>query len=204
MINLVVALPAEAKPIIQHFDLEKANNPEPFQIYQNGNFSLIISGVGKMAASFATAYLYVFLGKKPNQAWLNIGIAGHRRYSIGESFLAHQMIDRETSRTWNLPLVSQSLCPSETVCTVEQAEELYTESYLYDMEGSGFYATARRFSIAECIQCFKIVSDNPNFPCKKITASMVEKLIGSKLDTIEAITNELDELISHQSKVVLR
>lgn len=204
MINLVVALPAEAKPIIQHFNLERAKNPEPFQVYQREEISLIISGPGKMAASFATAYLYVFTGKKPNQAWLNIGIAGHSRYSIGEGVLAHQIIDRETARTWNVPLVSQSLCSSESVCTVEHPEELYADSHLYDMEASGFYESARRFSIAEFIQAYKIVSDNPNSPCKKITVSMVEKLVRAKVDTIESIVHEMNEVISHHVKVAVR
>ncbi|MGH9462066.1 MAG: hypothetical protein ACRD1X_12660, partial [Vicinamibacteria bacterium] len=105
MIRLVVALPAEAKPLVSHFNLKPAREARGFKIYQNDDIALIVSGVGKIAAAAATAYLQAWTGNRPNGAWINVGMAGHRDLLLGKGVLAYRITDRATGETWYPPPV---------------------------------------------------------------------------------------------------
>ncbi len=83
MINLVVALPAEARPLIEFFRLKEKTTIGTFRMYRQEDMSLVISGPGKIAAAAATALLAGSNTTGKQAAWLNIGIAGHATYAIG-------------------------------------------------------------------------------------------------------------------------
>ena len=57
-LNLVVALPSEARPIIDYFSLMQRAS-DPFGLYANADEKvwLILSGVGKTKSEAATEYL---------------------------------------------------------------------------------------------------------------------------------------------------
>ena len=68
MLNFVVALPCEARPIISHFGLQALDSPAGFRLYNRERMRLIVSGAGKIPAAAATAYAGATLGPGP-AAW---------------------------------------------------------------------------------------------------------------------------------------
>ena len=85
MTRFVVALRAEARPLIDRYRLEPADDGA-FRCFHGSGRSLVISGVGKVAAAAATACLH----EKPLDVWVNVGIAGHRDRAPGELVRAHR------------------------------------------------------------------------------------------------------------------
>jgi adenosylhomocysteine nucleosidase len=194
MIHLVVALSAEAKPLIRHFGLERRADKGPFPVYENEGMSLIVSGAGKPRAAAATAHLHGVRGTTLDCAWLNIGIAGDGSRALGEGMLAHSIKDATTRRCWYPPLVFQPPCETTSVLTVDRPASAYPEAGSVDMEASAVYDTARRFSTSELIHCFKIISDNHANPAHSVSAASVERLVAEKLDVIEVIVRQLSQL----------
>ena len=92
--RLVTALTPEAAPLIEHYRLEKVNSSSMFPLYRNDNIYLVVSGIGKTLAAAATAYLHAMSGELPNQLFLNIGIAGHRRAITGAPRVASRITDK--------------------------------------------------------------------------------------------------------------
>ena len=74
--NFVVALKAEATPLVELFKLAKGSEPSPFPVFVNDRHRLVLSGAGKELSAKATSYLSERF-PQPNQAWLNFGMAGH-------------------------------------------------------------------------------------------------------------------------------
>ena len=194
MIRLVVALPAEAKPLVSHFKLEPARDSRGFKIYQNDDMALIVSGVGKIAAAAATAYLQAWTGNRPNGAWINVGMAGHRDLRLGEGILAYRITDRASGETWYPPPVIESTSPRAPVLTVDKVEEDFAEDWVFEMEAAGFYASACRFATAELVQCYKIVSDNGSVPPRWLSMRQVNELIESRFPEIDAVIRRTAEL----------
>jgi hypothetical protein len=193
MLHFVVALPAEATPIIDHFGLRRRTGGA-FPVYENENIALTVSGIGKAAAAAATAHLHAQTGNRTCTAWLNIGIAGHRRRAIGDGLLAHKITDQITGRSWYPPLTFELPCASDNLISVDEPETKYRKNGLYDMEAVGFYATACRFTIAELVHCYKIVSDNRLTSIEEISGKTTQALIEQRLDTIGVLVQALEAL----------
>ena len=104
-INLIVALAAEARPLIDHFRLKRAHGESGIcTVYESHGMLLAVSGLGRMAAAATAGYVH---GRNRSQtathAWLNVGIAGHRSREAGEGFIAHSIIEHATDRVWHPP-----------------------------------------------------------------------------------------------------
>ena len=189
-----MALPAEAKPLVSHFKLEPSREAQGFKVYQNDGCALIVSGVGKAAAAAATAYLQAWTGNHPNAAWVNVGMAGHRDFRIGEGVLADRITDRATEETWYPPPVIASPSPRAPILTVDRVEEHFSEDWVFEMEAAGFYAAACRFSTAELVQCYKIISDNATVPPRWLSMRQVHELIETRFPEIDAVMRRTAEL----------
>jgi len=194
MIRLVVALPAESKSLISHFRLQPAREARGFKIYEKDDTALIVSGVGKTAAAAATAYLQAWTGNQPNGAWINIGMAGHRDFRLGEGILAERITDRATGESWYPPPVIEVLSPRAPVLTVDRVEEDFAEDWVFEMEAAGFYPAAGRFATAELVQCYKIISDNGSVPPRWLSARQVDELIEGRLPEIDSVVQGTAEL----------
>lgn len=201
-INLVVALKAEAAPLIEHYGLRARTPKGLFALYEssheNDGVALTVSGVGKTAAASAVAYLHAVTGEPQHAAWLNIGIAGHRDHPLGALLLAHKITDVAANRHWYPPKILSSKLMSQELLCVDTPESGYNGSALYDMEAAGFYAAACRCSTAELVQCLKIVSDNAqspaNTPGNPLKARDVEALVASQLPAISGYAEALETL----------
>jgi adenosylhomocysteine nucleosidase len=185
MLRFVVALQAEARPLVERFGLAAAGEA-PFPLYRGEDDWLIVSGQGKAAAAAATAYLHLAAGGVMGYAWLNVGLGGHGLRTLGEGVVAHKISDAASGVSWYPQIVIDSPSPTVPLLTVEQVEEVY------ESEAAGFFPTACRFSVAELIHCYKVVSDNPDATlARRVTGVDVEVLIGRNLGKIETFARGL-------------
>lgn len=190
MTCLVVALPAEARPIARHLSLAPPAETGPFQRFLGPGTELIVSGPGKSAAAAATAYLRAVAGGAA-RGWVNVGIAGCGDRAVGETVLAGKILDRASGRVWYPPLVFQPPCATATVCTVDRPELDFADGHVYEMEASGFFETATRFATGELVQVLKVVSDNRERPAGRLTAESVEELVHAALGTLDRLLDSL-------------
>lgn len=196
MINLVVASSYEARPIIDHYQLKNISAGQAFSHYAGEELHLIISGIGKINAAAATAYLQALTHNEKPRAWLNVGIAGHGSLDLGDAFIAHSIMDTATARAHYPPLSLKLELPSSDLHTVDEPKTHYQPGCGYDMEASAFYSIATRTCTAELVHCYKIVSDNPGHPINE--HSVFDKL---HIDTlIRPHLKPLDQLIRTLSK----
>lgn len=189
--HLVVALPCEAKPLVAHYRLKRRLREAVFPVYERDGLCLTVSGIGKTAMAAAVAYSHMALGAQRHAVWMNIGVAGHRTHAIGHACLAHKVTDADSGRRWYPPLVFQPPCASGHVYTVARPKSGYPDPVLYDMEASGFYETATRFSTSELVQCVKIVSDNASSPATQVNARQVTELIDHHIGLIDGLLQQL-------------
>ena len=207
MLTIVTALLCEAKPVISKYKLKKIAGNHPYQIYQSNELSVIISGVGKAASASATGYAHAIKASPAYSAWLNIGMAGHSKLEIGSGFLVNKSHDRSTDQTWFPPIVFEPPCTIDKLVTVDRPESEYKFEGGVDMEASGFYSTASRFTTSELVQSYKVVSDNPRSPVRKISTNEASDLINGKMEDIvfliEQLLNDSHELCNINETPVL-
>ena len=205
MLRIVQALMPEARPVIELLGLRPGPGAGGFRVFvsESGDVALILSGIGKVAAAAATACLAMQDIPEETQTaavWLNIGIAGHGSGTLGEAFLAHKVEDRATGRSFYPPLVFSPPCLTAPLVTVDRVEDEYGAPVLYDMEASGFMATATRFTTAELVHSLKVVSDGPaalageHRGVETLDAREIERLIRQRLDVVDALVQRLRQL----------
>lgn len=206
--HFVVALPAEAKPLVAHYRLRRRIDEEAFAVFENDRISLTVSGLGKAATAAAVGYTHVLYGKHKHAVWLNVGVAGHRQAPLGSVWLGHKITDAETRRSWYPGICFRPHCPSAEIRTVARPETAYTADCLYDMESSAFFESASRFSSGELIHCLKVVSDNRDHAIPSIDpsrmASWVEGAIDVILHTKQALWRLAAELCRAETAEVSR
>ncbi len=191
MLCFVVAFAEEARPIIDHFRLKLVPGVNAFSLFTGEEKRLIVSGPGKNRAAQAVAYLAGWLKAQKSTAWLNVGIAGHETLELGTGVLASKISDAEHKQNWYPPLTFDWQEMRLPVMTVTKPEEIYSEGFLYEMEASGFYEAAIRFSTAELIQCYKIISDNQKSPISNVSPESARTLINKNLDAIDKLSAAL-------------
>ena len=167
MLCLVVALAAEARPLLASYRLQGVSG-HPYRICADEQTHLIVSGIGKVAAAAATAYLRALIGDTP-AAWLNIGIAGHGSQAVGTPLLAHKVVDVASGKPFYPTFTAPPPCRTTLLHTVDHAQPPVGDA-AYDMEASGFCEAAQRFATSERIHCLKVVSDNPQSPYQTLNA----------------------------------
>ena len=193
--SLVVALQAEARPLLSHFGLRGTGGSGPFRLYTADGLELVVSGVGKVAAAAATAYLAASAGGR-QRAWLNLGICGASGHSRGTALLAHKVEDAATGRSWYPPLVFDPPCATVTVRTVDRPQTTLEGETAFEMEASGFYETAARFATAELVHVLKVVSDNGPADLAKLSAGRISEWIEGAVPVVEALVSAVDSIAS--------
>jgi len=192
VINLVVALPAEAKPVISRFGLTRVQPDLSFPLYRRGRVALVVTGPGKSAAAAGTDLLATSGGCPQPAIWVNFGVAGHAERQVGEVLLARSITDADSGRTWCPILPRDRPCPGDDLLTLDRPDPDYRHQGLADMEASGFFPTACRYTDAELVQVLKVVSDNRETTARRLSAKQVRLLIGGALATLEALLASLE------------
>lgn len=201
MIHLIVALRSEAKPLIDHFNLKRNRKCTRLPVFEKDELTLTISGIGKRAAAAATDASRSGQGTKGIEAWLNIGVAGHAEYAVGRGLLAHRVTDIQSRHNWYPQIIFKPPCSTDDVCTVDNPNTTYRDPGVYDMEASGFYASAIRYSTAELVHCYKVISDNRKTPATHLSNKAVPGLIEKNLNTINHIIAQLQALETELNKL---
>jgi len=160
MLVWVAALRCEAKPIIDYYRLTKSTEQNPFDIYLKENMLCIISGIGKIKAAAATAWIARLNSHNNPIAWINIGTAGSAERPIGTPIWINKISDIESNQQYIPVPIPSSKIESAHCQTLSQASTDYHPKRIYDMEASAFFETARLYSCVELIHCLKIISDN--------------------------------------------
>jgi hypothetical protein len=203
-LNIVVALPCEAKVINEYFKLTKImRNPTFFPIFRNKsqNIHLLISGIGRVNMAAAVAYLHLFSGQNTFNCFLNIGIAGSNTFQMGQAVLINKVIEGNTDRRW-YPFTTPLKYPTQgSLYTYDQTKTSYPSGGLVDMEGSAFFQAANSFVTQEQIQLLKIISDNDIVTQQCITPEKVIILIQQNLEAIQTITNYLTNLSKREAEI---
>ena len=193
-IFIYVALPCEAKPLVEHFNLKKDTTIQPFAVYFNKHICLTVTGLGKSAMAAGVAYTQALFATVEHPVLVNIGIAGHIDHAVGSLFLIDKITDVDSRKSYYPPLVFTPPCPTANIQTVSRPQLDYDRHHLCDMEASAFYETAVRFSTGELIHCLKIISDNELSPAENIQPKQVAALIAANIATIETLLAELSRL----------
>ena len=193
-INLIVALSPEAKPVNQHLGLVRDNRNNHYPLFRNDHISLVISGYGVQNSAAATTWLHQANELRPDDIWINIGIAGHHSHAVGEAFLAHGIQNVVTGESWALESGAKLSHPTEQLFTVAKPDNSYQLDGLVEMEAAGFYPSALKCTTPDRIYCLKVVSDNRDSPTDCINGKMVSQLIKGHLDLL----NELIRMESNR------
>ena len=198
-INLVTALACEARPLIDHFRLQKIRGEHAFNIFinQDENIRLIVSGIGNLNAAAATAYLQA---RAQNDCFFNVGIAGSSQHTIGECLLAHKVSSTTEDKSFYPSIQLLAKYPSYALVSTHELQE-YPHDTMLDMEAFGFFTAASKLVPQEKIHIIKTISDNNEPSRKKIDPASATKLIQKNLPTICAIieTVQLKTFISSPS-----
>ncbi len=180
---LIVALPAEARPVIRHFGLQRLQVIDELPVYTGHDIALVISGVGKRHAASATALLSR-CNRRSEPRWINYGIAGHATLPIGQPALAHAVIDDRSNRRWPLSPPALEDIPTHDCRTVENPVNDYPDHALYEMEAAGILETIPDH---RQIQILKIISDNALRPGRHINAKYTQQLCQNHMSLLERL-----------------
>ncbi len=186
-INLIVALPAEAKPINQHLGLVRDNRHIQYPLYRKGDISLVISGYGAQNSAMATTWLHQTNEFRPDAIWINVGIAGHPSHAVGTSLLANEIVDTTTGNIWVLEVDDMTNLQSERIFTLDQPDTGYSRDGMIDMEAAGFYRSALECTTSDRIHCLKVISDNRDNPTNNLNGRLVSQLIRENLGILDKL-----------------
>ena len=198
----VIALRAEAAPLIDAFNMKIMENKSLFPIYANEEtgHALVISGMGSIKSAAAATFLKNHLKINDYSAWINLGIAGFFKDPIGDMYQANKVVSKESGTAFFPGLRLSKLVPAAILFTVSKPENRYKEKALYDMEAAGFCEMAPSFSCNELTYVIKIVSDTPNASSSLITKHLVRELIEKQLSKISDILSEIEILVEEEKK----
>jgi adenosylhomocysteine nucleosidase len=194
MIRLLVALPAEARPLIDHYHLETHHGQGPFPVYSSPDIHLVIGGIGGFNAIAATAFLQGLTQDQAPGAWLNFGICGHRDHPVGTALMAHKVRDAVSGQCSYPTFPFKAPCATAELVSVTRPVTDYPDACAYDMEGAAYWPTARRFAGVELNHCVKIVSDNPHSSIDTLTPKKVTQICADHLALLDDIIETLQDL----------
>jgi hypothetical protein len=191
---IFTALACEAKVFITQFKLKKDLNRHPFTVYANEEIVLTITGSGKIAMAAAVAYSLALFESIERPVLVNAGIAGHQTAALGTLFSVHKITDADNGKNYYPQSILKNNGVSLSLCTVSKPNNTYQDHCLYEMEASGFYEIATRFTTTELIQIFKVVSDNQLTGIEDITAKKVTTWMSSSIEEMATHIQKLQRL----------
>lgn len=194
-LNIICALSCEAKALVNTLKLKKDISVPQFQCYKNQNstLQLIVSGIGKINAAVATAFVATQV-QDNTQAFLNVGIAGCQQHAIGSALLADKLVDNASQYRIYPKVNLIKKLETETLITFDQPCKDYSNKAMQDMEAFGFYQAALKFTSQEFIQVLKVISDTTEAEQKKIDEKMVQDLMGKNTEKILSVIQDIQAL----------
>lgn len=179
----VVALGCEAKPLLAAGRFKSIVDVRGFPVFHNGRDWLVVSGVGKSASAAACGYLASRITQHDG-LWINLGIAGSGCAELGEAVIAHQVRDGDTGETWYPTMIATLPVRTLSLNTFSVPHTDYGSAGMYDMESSGFMATALRFSSGEWVHSFKVISDTAGESVEAVSSKRVTQWVETALPNL--------------------
>ncbi len=213
-LNLVSALNCEAKALVDFFRLRKKAD-KPFSVF-GGDYSfshkgqplmvevtVLISGIGALNMATAVGWLAANQDSSKHTVWLNVGIAGHGSFDIGEGFILNATQDLFSQRQYFPPQVAKRPVKTSACMSLNAPSTDYPENGAIDMEASAFFNAATRFTDAELVQSFKVVSDTPDHSIENLNAQLIQSLMQEQTPNVQAYLNALLGLASSKPRANL-
>jgi nucleoside phosphorylase len=180
---IVSAIFIEAKVFIEKYNL-KIIKDRFFKIYQNEDYLVIISGVGKIKMAMATSYI---LYKINPSIIINFGISASLSHNIGDVFLINKIIDFASNRSYYPDILRKHNLKECDIITYDTPQSddtnILNKNHLIDMEASGFFQSAFHFTALHKIMIIKVISDNANKGT--LIKSMVQEICFNAFDKID-------------------
>lgn len=181
---LVTALPVEARPLASALNLKFHSHGE----YRNDKFTLIITGVGRIASAISTTKAFSLNGDY--ESALNFGLCGSvgAKHEVGEMRYVNRIREMCTGRDFYPdPLISHKWKESAIQChdlPVQERKVMDVDplAEIVDMESAGFFQAAVKFLPPHSIHCIKVVSDHLNV--SKQSVKFIEALIHVRISEI--------------------
>ena len=196
-VRWVVALMPEANPIINALCLKKVDSALTFPIYKDEEEEnwLVVSGIGQISSAAASRFLFEKSNAHRASVWINIGIAGSKKFNIGDLVF----IDKVTSsveRKSYYPHVTPNLKLNNRseLITVDTPETNFDKESVYDMEGFSFFNVASKFTSIELIVILKVISDGPGSDLAKIYKDKISSLIDNQFKKVSFLLANLFSL----------
>ena len=198
----VVALKAEAQPLISMLNLRSISNDLDFPIYTNAEtrHALVISGVGTVKSAVAATYLRILCNVKSFAAWINFGIAGYYSGPVGQIIQAVKVSDLAKNKSYFPGVRLTKIVSIAPLYTVYQAEKAYSQPALFDMEAAGFCEIVPSFCCNELIFVFKVVSDTPKTSVETISKKQITKLILQNTEKIYELISEISQIVESEKE----
>jgi hypothetical protein len=197
-LNLVIALPAEAKALNQLLGLKRLQPDAALPLYTGADIALALCGPGSEAAHRGVEFLRR-INTNANALWLNIGIAGHCELPLGEALLASQVTSKVDGACWLLSPPDVPACVTGALMTVTEPCLDYPADAACDMEAAGFVAAALQGAKGNRVQVLKIISDNRAHPPSGINGKMVQRLIQDQSTLIRQLVQRLSSADDHKA-----
>lgn len=188
-INLVIALPAEAKPLINELAMQRDQLYMKMPVYVNGAVRLVVTGPGVRASAQGVHYLHA-IQASAGARWINLGICGHGSLEVGASLMAERIIDMRSGEEWSLQTPHPMGNWVGPLTCVSEAQSEYAPDMAYDMESSGFIEAVAEIDTTSSARVLKIVSDNPLSDPRKISGKFVRTLIIQQLGLIRSLMDQ--------------
>lgn len=196
----VIALRAEARPVIETFGMKIVSNKLLFPVYinsENGH-ALVISGIGSVRSAAAATYLKTLLSINKYAAWINVGIAGYFKGPIGEIFQALKVLNQDTGKAFFPGLRFSKFVSGSSLSTVNKPEVIFPNENLYDMEAAGFCEIAPLLSCNELVYVFKVVSDTPGKTKSLLTKTVITELIENNMGSLSELVSAIGKLVEDE------
>jgi len=196
---IMVALSAEAQPIVASLGLRGSQSARAFRSYHGDNCHLIVSGMGRVRAAAACGWAGAVIGGLKGGSpqplcWINAGICGHGSRATGSVIRASSIHDAGAGRSYFPPDIFPSKLPADRLVTVDQPQREYADDTAYDMEASAFWTTATRFSSSELMTTLKVVSDGSKAELENLDRTQIVQLSGNLAAPVQSTIQALVEL----------
>ena len=193
MIHFIVATSPESTLIIKKLKLKKILPSSGYDFFYNNGFSMTITGLGKINSALGVAHTFFKFKGLSNNIWINIGLAGHEKEKIGTLTLVDKIYDYETQKSM-YPFFVKDYKIKKLNCTCYSKPNFNYNNSLSDMESSGFFSSANKYSTKELIHSLKIVSDNKYEKIDFNNSKNIERIFEINFNQIIDFVNDIKDL----------
>lgn len=164
MIYIACALYDEAFPWIKRFGLKKNTEAEKFQIFENSDIRLMITGVGNLNAAAALTYMCTLFLPSEEDIFVNTGACGLLSGTAcrGTLFLIHKITGDRSGRQYYPDILYEHSFREAELISCEKVQTQRKENgriIVTDMEAEGLWCAANIFFSPDRIAFIKYISD---------------------------------------------